>query len=136
MLMSHLSPDRSDRDMSTKSCMLLHAMGQHMPIANYSLLSLRAIAEFREANLSTAATAYLMAGYLKTNNAIVLNKVNIVSDASSGQAGGGLVLQEGSLSFTDTIRKIRTESTVASVPKPAVDDDALPASENTDKTSR
>jgi hypothetical protein len=116
--------------------MLLHAIGLHMPVANESLLSLKTITERRKINLPSTATAYLMAGCLKTDYAIDLNKVNIVNDGSSGQVGGGLVLQGGSLSFADTIQKTRTESVVASLTKPAVDDGTLSASKNTHKTSR
>lgn len=121
--------------MSIKSCMLLHAMGPHMPVANESLLSLKTIIERRKMSLPSTATAYLMAGCLKTDYAIDLDKVNIVNDGSSGPVGGGPVLQGSSLSFADTIQKIRTESVVANLAKPAVDDGTLPASENTHRTS-
>ena len=40
------------------------------------------------------------------------------------------------MSFADTIQKTRTESVVASLTKPAVDDGTLSASKNTHKTSR
>ncbi|KAI9148682.1 Nitrogen assimilation transcription factor nit-4 [Paramyrothecium foliicola] len=123
MLMSYLSPARSDGDISTKSCMLLHAMGQHMPLANQSLLSLRTITERREINLPRAAKAHLTAGCLKTNSAVVLSKVNIVSDADSGQIGGSLVLQQGTLSFTETIGRISAESAGVPVLVPATDND-------------
>jgi hypothetical protein len=119
MLMLYLSPDRTDGDISTKSCVLLHEMGKQMPLANQSLLSLRTIVERREINLTRPARAHLMAGCLKTNNSVVLNGANILSDVSSGQSGGGLVLQQGSLSFTATI----AESVVASVLVPASDSD-------------